>query len=71
MAENYYQEACELVAQLLEARSLRENEREFVDGLHVKLEQYGERAFLSAKQMNWLRALAKEHWRDPRQMSLI
>lgn len=71
MTDELYNEACELVAQLLEVRSLREGEREFVADRHAKLEQYGKHTFMSEPQMEWLRKLAKKHYNDPRQMSFI
>lgn len=72
MAENFYQEACELVAQLLDVRGrLRENERDFLDERAAKLEQYGERTFMSKAQMDWLRGLAKKHYHDPRQLKMF
>ena len=70
MPDNHYNEAYELVAQFLEKR-LRENEREFVGSLAAKLEQYGERTFLSDKQMVWLRAIAQAHYTDPRQIKMF
>lgn len=67
-----YREASELMAVLLpHSGRLRENEAAFVNELNGKLGQYGERAYLSDKQMDWLRGLAKKHVPDPRQTSFL
>lgn len=72
MAENFYTEACALIVQLLEHKgALRENEAQFVDDLSNKLAQYGQQTFLSKRQMDWLRAIAKTHLPDPRQTSFL
>jgi hypothetical protein len=51
--------------------ALRENEREFVETLNAKIQQYGERAFVSAKQLFWLRDIEQKHVPDERQESLF
>lgn len=50
---------------------LRDNEAEFVLNVEAKLKQYGEGAFISAKQLFWLRDLEQRYVPDPRQMSLL
>lgn len=65
-------EALDLIDVLLpHIGRLRENEAQFVNELHAKVEQYVVRTYLSDKQMNWLRGLAKDHVPDPRQTSFL
>lgn len=65
-------EAVTLTERLLPHLSaLRENEREFVESLNGKLRQYGYEAFVSAKQLFWLRDLEQKHVPDERQESLF
>ncbi|MFN7929862.1 MAG: hypothetical protein U0Y68_18340 [Blastocatellia bacterium] len=67
----FYEEACELVPACLEIRArLHEEERTFVDGMAEKLAQYKERSYISEKQINWLRGIAKKA-PDPRQANLF
>lgn len=67
----FYEEACEIVPACLEIRArLQPEERDFVDGMAEKLAQYKERSFISEKQINWLRGIAKKA-PDPRQPSMF
>lgn len=66
-----FSEAKLLVAALLPHRSrLRDNQRDFVESLVIKFEKYGDNAFISEAQLNWLRELQK-HLPDDRQESLF
>lgn len=47
--------------------ALRDNEREFVESLDAKLKQYGSGAFVSARQLFWLRDLEQKYVPDRRQ----
>jgi hypothetical protein len=65
-------EARTLVQRLVPVKhKLRENECEFVMSLDEKLRRYGYNAFLSPKQLFWLRDLEQRHVPDERQMSLL
>jgi len=65
-------EAVTLVARLVKVKhKLRENECEFVMSLDDKLRQYGYGAFVSPKQLFWLRDLEQRYVPDERQMSLL
>jgi hypothetical protein len=70
--EKRIDEARELVARLVAVKhKLRENEYEFVLDLDEKLRRYGYGAFVSDRQMSWLRILDKKHAPDERQQSLL
>jgi hypothetical protein len=65
-------EARALVERLVQVKhKLRENECEFVMSLDEKLKQYGYGAFVSDKQVNWLKILDKQHSPDERQADLF
>lgn len=65
-------EARKLVTRLVAVKhKLRENECEFVMSLDDKLRQYGYGAFVSPKQLFWLRDLEQKHVPDERQMNLL
>jgi hypothetical protein len=65
-------EAQRLVDALLTVRDrLTDGEREFVSLMKSRLEQYQERAFISERQLHWLRVMEKKYAPDPRQMSLL
>jgi hypothetical protein len=70
--EDLINEAQTLVARLvLVKHKLRENECEFVMRLDDKLRRYGYGAFVSEKQLFWLRDLDQKHVPDERQMNLL
>jgi hypothetical protein len=70
--EAWTNEARELVVRLVSVKfKLAENECEFVLSLEEKLKRYGASAFVSEKQMAWLRILDKKFSPDERQMSLL
>ena len=70
--EAWVNEARELVARLVTVKHrLTDNECEFVLSLEEKLNRYGAAAFVSEKQMNWLRILDRKFTPDERQMSLL
>jgi hypothetical protein len=70
--EAWTNEARGLVARLVTVKHrLAENECEFVLSLEEKLNRYGAGAFVSEKQMNWLRILDRKLTPDERQMSLL
>lgn len=65
-------EARELVARLVPVKhKLRENECEFVMSLDEKLKTYGYGAFVSPKQLFWLRDLEERNVPDERQGGLF
>ncbi len=65
-------EAQTLVTRLVAVKhKLRENECEFVMSLDEKLKTYGYGAFVSDKQMNWLKILDKQYVPDERQTGLF
>lgn len=65
-------EAYTLVRRLVPVKhKLQENECEFVTSLDEKLKQYGYGAFVSDKQMAWLKILDKQYSPDERQMNLL
>ncbi|HEX5081187.1 MAG TPA: hypothetical protein VFY40_04015 [Blastocatellia bacterium] len=70
--EKLINEAREMLARLVTVKhKLRENECEFVLGLDEKIRRYGAGAFVSPKQMNWLKILDRQYSPDERQMSLL
>lgn len=70
--EELIDEAQTLVARLVTVKhKLRENECEFVLSLDEKLRRYGYGAFVSPKQLFWLRDLEQRYVDDPRQMNLL
>lgn len=65
-------EARTLVERLVKVKhKLRKNECEFVLQLDEKLRRYGYGAYVSERQMSWLKILDKQHSLDERQMSLL
>jgi hypothetical protein len=65
-------QAAALVDALLPVKHLLAGrEAEFVLAMDEKLKRYGYGAFVSEKQMKWLRLLEKQYSPDPRQMSLL
>lgn len=50
---------------------LNDNERNLVAKLHAAIERYGDRAYVTEPQVKYLRDIAKKHWHDPRQLTLI
>lgn len=51
-------EAAELVARLVEHRgALDSREAKFLDSMEARCDKYGEKAFVSLKQIFWLRDL--------------
>jgi hypothetical protein len=70
--EELIDEARTLVSRLVAVKHrLRENECEFVMSLDEKLRTYGYGAFVSPKQLFWLRDLEQKYADDPRQMNLL
>lgn len=69
--EDLINEARTLVERLLlVVGNLRDNQAEFVTSLSAKMQQYGDRAFVSPAQLFWLRDLQK-YVPDERQESLF
>lgn len=65
-------EARTLVGRLIPVKhKLRENECEFVVSLDEKLKTYGYGAFVSPKQLFWLRDLEEKNVPDERQTDLF
>jgi hypothetical protein len=65
-------EAAALVERLVAVKGkLRENEAEFVVGMHEKFNRFGTKTYLSDKQLKWLQDLDKKHAPDPRQAALF
>lgn len=50
---------------------MRSNEVDLVNSLAEKLERYGEKTFVSAKQLFWLRDMEERYVPDPRQNNLF
>jgi hypothetical protein len=70
--EAWTNEARELVTRLVTVKHrLADNEYEFVLSLEEKLKRYGAGAFVSEKQMHWLKILDRKLSPDERQMSLL
>lgn len=57
-------EAAELVARLTSHReALSSRESEFLTSMEERCEKYGEKAFVSLKQIFWLRDLEQRVWK--------
>lgn len=70
--EKWIDEARDQLARLVAVKhKLQEHECEFVLQLDEKLRRYGYGAFVSEKQMAWLRILDKRHSPDERQAGLF